>query len=340
VRSLTGVSNRLAALVFLGALGLFSGLAHAQDTSSDQGDAAFNAGDVDPAIAQATQMIDANPEDMTNFIRRGRLYFAKADYDHAIADFSLVLQSDPTNAIALFQRARSYYRKDDLAAALADYNQFIQLRPASAPAFINRGAAYLRKGDDDDAIADESQAISLKPNALLAYLNRGRAYLLKGDDDHAIADFTQALQIDPSRIATYIARGRAYGSKGDYGKARADFISALKLDRNTAAAYNNLAWQMATCPDPQFRDGKSAVEGAEKACELTGWMVAADVDTLAAAYAESGDFDSAVNWETKFLTYHIPEPIANAAQARLSLYQNHQPYHRDDEAVSSDDDTP
>ncbi len=325
-------------LALLGFLAFATRPAAAQDVSSAQDDAAFaTIGDIDGAILQATQMIDASPDDPANLIRRGRLYFAKADYHHAILDFTNVLQNDPTNAIALFERGRSYYRNDDLDNAIPDYNAYLRLRPASAPAYIDRGAAYLRQGKYDDAIADETKALELDPGALFALINRGRAYKLKGDDDKAIADFTQALQTDPTRAATYLARAGAHEQKGDYALARADDKAAIKLDPAAAPAYDGLAWQLATCPDPQYRHGKIAIVAAERACELSHWNVAGYLDTLAAAYAESGDFDNAMKWETKFLTYHIPEAAANAGQARLALYQAHQPYHQAGEAEAAAD---
>jgi Flp pilus assembly protein TadD len=332
------VKYRFAPLAFFGFLALAARMVAAQDVSSAQDDAAFaDVGDIDGAIAQATQMIDANPDDPANLVRRGRLYFVKADYHHAILDFTTVLQNDPTNVIALFQRGRAYYRNDDLDNAIPDYDAFLRLRPASAPAYIDRGAALIRLGRYDDAIADETKALELDPGALFALINRGRACQLKGDDDRAIADFTQALQVDPKRAATYIARAGAHEQKGDYALARADDKAAIKLDPGAAPAYDGLAWQLATCPDPQYRNGKIAVVAAERACELSRWNVAGYLDTLAAAYAESGDFDHAVLWETKFLTYHIPEQAANAGQARLRFYQAHQPYHDEGEPLAATD---
>ncbi len=323
------MNRLLTALASIGLLALAAHPSAAQDVSSAQDDAAFSdVADIDGAIAQATQMIDQNPDDSGNLFRRGRLYFAKGDYSHALLDLSNVLRIDPANAPALFQRGRAYYRNNDLDAAIADFTSFLKLRPSSAPAYIDLGAAYIGKGEYDEAIASETQALRLDPTALFALVNRARAYALKGDNANAVDDLTHALQLDPSRAASWLARANAREEKGDYANARADYKQTIKLDPAATAAYDGLAWQLATCPDPKFRDGKIALVAAERACELSGWNMAGYVDTLAAADAESGDFNSAVKWETKYLTYHIPEQAANDGQARLQLYQNHQPYHR------------
>jgi hypothetical protein len=53
---------------------------------------------------------------------------------------------------------------------------------------------------------------------------------------------------------------------------------------------DELAWLLATYPDSKSRDGSDAVRLAERACVLTERRIPALLDTLAAAYAEAGDF--------------------------------------------------
>jgi Flp pilus assembly protein TadD len=130
-------------------------------------------------------------------------------------------------------------------------------------------------------------------------------------------------------ISRYIAAksDEAY-SDGHYRQAMVDLHEASKLDSENAFLLNNYAWILATAPDEKARDGKKAVQVALKACQLTAYQNAADVDTLAAAYAETGDFDNAVKWETKYLTSLSLTPSdATDGQTRLALYQAKKPYH-------------
>ena len=58
---------------------------------------------------------------------------------------------------------------------------------------------------------------------------------------------------------------------------------------------DELAWLLATYPDSKSRDGAEAVRLAERACDLTERRILALLDTLAAAYAETGDFPRAIS---------------------------------------------
>jgi tetratricopeptide (TPR) repeat protein len=77
----------------------------------------------------------------------------------------------------------------------------------------------------------------------------------------------------------------------------------------------------------KIRDGKQAVEYATKACELDGWEDATSLETLAAAYAESGDFTKAIEWQTKAMKEEPPNVDGEKSEMRLrlDLYKQNKP---------------
>jgi protein O-mannosyl-transferase len=100
---------------------------------------------------------------------------------------------------------------------------------------------------------------------------------------------------------------------------------AYEVTDDNFLAATNLAWVLATSPDPALRDGSEAVRMAERAAELTAHRDAGVLDTLAAAYAEAGDFARAVVWQRWALRLAPPAERAEF-EARLALYERGEPY--------------
>jgi tetratricopeptide (TPR) repeat protein len=109
-----------------------------------------------------------------------------------------------------------------------------------------------------------------------------------------IDDFNAALRNDPTNAALYLQRGNLWVTQQQYAAAMADFDQAIRIAPAFAAAWNARGWLRATCPDARFRDGRSAYADGRRACELTQWADGSIVDTLAAAFAEAGDFANAI----------------------------------------------
>ena len=125
-----------------------------------------------------------------------------------------------------------------------------------------------------------------------------------------------------------------YEMSGQFDKLKALFFERFErqrtaLDEGDAALarpLNVYAWEQATYPVAEFRNGPEAIEHATKACELTNWQDPGIVDTLAAAYAEAGDFTSAIEWEKKAIALLTEESRARSHfGARLKLYESRQP---------------
>jgi tetratricopeptide (TPR) repeat protein len=116
---------------------------------------------------------------------------------------------------------------------------------------------------------------------------------------------------------------------GQLKEARQSMEEAVKAGPQPAGACSSLAWLLATCWEDSIRDGKKAIGLATKACELSEWKNPDFLDTLAAAYAEAGQFDDAVKWQKKALEHPEAFDAAEFEQAkqRLKLYEARKPYH-------------
>jgi tetratricopeptide (TPR) repeat protein len=301
-----------------------------QDDLIEQADAALTNGDYNKAITKYDELIRRYPKLAPAYLNRGLAYQRKGDYDKAIANYNEVIRLEPEYANAYHNRGNAFQLKGDLTAALADYDKAIQLDPRVANAYGDRGNLYREKGKLSEAIRDYDEAIRLDAQNPNAYYARAYAYREKGDYDKAITDLDKAIQLNPTLGPAHYLRALIYEAKGEYEKAIAGYKQVIQLDAKYANAYNGLAWLLSTSPDDRVRDGKKAVEYANKACTLSEWKDPNMVDTLAAACAESGDYQQAIKWATQYLaTPNLIEKEIPGARSRLALYQAHKPYHRD-----------
>ena len=124
-------------------------------------------------------------------------------------------------------------------------------------------------------------------------------YGVQKKSDKAIETYTALLALDANDWRALRGRGDAYLNIGKQAAAIADYEKATKLQPEDEGILNNLAWVLATSPDAKLRDGHRAIELATAACKLTEYKRAYILSTLAAAYAETGDFATAVKWSTK-----------------------------------------
>ena len=110
------------------------------------------------------------------------------------------------------------------------------------------------------------------------------------------------------------------------------YSKALRINPYYVEAYNNLAWIFSTNGDKDIRDGKKAVEMAEKAYRLSDGRDPFVLDTLAAAYAEEGRFIEAMEAARRGMDMALrsgENGIAEEIKERLELYKSNRPYRED-----------
>jgi serine/threonine-protein kinase len=225
------------------------------------------------------------------------------------------------------ERALHKEAMGDFGGALIDYSTAVRMAPRSEAARCHRAALYSASGKFSEAIADLDAAIREIPSNPGPYLQRGDAHAEMAHVNAALADYDNAIRYAANTTEDNLIEAKAYYGKGDYSNAASLLAKAERRSPRDDATLNKVAWFKATCPDSSFRNGKEALQESTKGCELTKWRDAHLVDTLAAAYAEAGDFSQAIKHQMRALNLKpVPPEVLQGMQRRLRLYQAHQPF--------------
>ena len=226
-------------------------------------------------------------------------YDKKGFLEEAVAELKKSLMIKPDSAEAHTNLGVAYYKKGMLDKAISEHKEAISINPNFADAYTNLGIAYGRKRLFDEAIAEFKQALVYNPNDARACYNLGYAYSKKGLLDDAISWYQKAIAINPYYTKAYHKLGSAFKAQGKLNDVIGSYRELIRLEPGNHEIYNELAWMHATSSNATIRNGDEAVVLATRACELTGFKKSEALDTLAAAYAEQGKFNKAVEYQSR-----------------------------------------
>jgi Flp pilus assembly protein TadD len=134
-------------------------------------------------------------------------------------------------------------------------------------------------------------------------------------------------------VDIHASLGDALYAQGRTVDALAEWRAAIDLRPNDPALLEKASWVLSTSPDPAIRNGDEAMALAVRAMQLSKRKDARVLDTLAAAYAEKGDFDYAESVEREAMLAVAGEnqpALAEQIRARRAMYVAHRPFRDQD----------
>ncbi len=306
------------------------------------------------AILEFEAALRLAPDQADVFDIRSQFWMSHQEWDKQLDDLNRCIELGHESAYFYTERGNVWKHKQDYKKAIADLQHAISLDRQYVLAYARLALVYEDLKQFDQAISAMDTALGLNPNFTWGWNIRGWQKYCRKDYDAAIADFDKALQQDPKYVRALTNRGMCWKEKKQYEKAMADFDAAILLgiqdtdarfhrsgvhtllgrydwardDYNimietlprSPVGWNGRAWLLATCPEASIRNGRQAIEDAQRASELSAWKDPNILDTLAAAYAEAGDFAKAVEWQNKAVDL-APEAEKGSYGERLKLYR-------------------
>ncbi len=320
-------------------------------------------GNIEEAIAAHRQALWVDSEFVPAYNQLGWIYSKRGDTAAAIEFFKGALIADPSNVDVYEGLAQVFTALDRLQEAASSYWQAIELRPEDAQLRHKLGQTLSKMEFSVDAIEQFEETIRLEPEWAEAHNDLGLEFSKHGKRERALRHFRKAARLKHDYLDAEFNIGRELVYIKDYDKAVRHLLQVLRLQKDHVDAQYTLgvafeavdlpmeglerfriamqlkpgwvkpmiaaAWLQATSPDPQVRDHERAVTLAEQAVQASPGPNARALDTLAAAYAASGDFSRAV--EAAELTLELLQgeragPLREQIEERLKLYQNKTPY--------------
>jgi Tfp pilus assembly protein PilF len=179
-----------------------------------------------------------------------------------------------------------------------------------------------------NSVALFGRAVAVTQGNYIAQESLGIALVRSGAIEQAGPHFAESLRLQPERASVHFNLGLWLTLEGKPAEAAAQYREAIRLRPKYPKALNNLAWILATGSDARTRNGEEALQLARRATDLTGGNDPEDLDTLAAAWAETHQFAEAVKVAERAAGLAQAaghEELARQIQSRLRGYRSEQP---------------
>jgi len=321
---------------------------------------------LDEAMLHYAEAVRLKPDNAEVRLNYGNAFVKKNQFAEAAAQFEVFIKLQPNHpeARASYAFALAKMSPPRLTESAAEYSKALALNPNQMEAHNNLGWVLSTMGKQAEAIEHYRAAIKIKPEAVEAHFNLGLLLTKQNQLSNALAEFQEVLRLNPNHAGAHNEVGNvllnlvkfpeaaesyraaiklvpndhvprnqlAFALVGQRKAAEAlpEFREALRLKPDSLPSLNALAWILSTHEDDKLRNGAEAVQLATRAVNLTASSPNPRLlGTLAAAQAETGQFDDAIATAQKALELAKAAKQADTVaqlEERLKVFQSRKPF--------------
>ena len=284
----------------------------------------------DLALADLTRAFALKQE---AFILRNRAdtYGALGEYKKAQDDLAAALRMEPENRDLATELAKVIAEEREVQETLDDLAKEAEGDLLDGP-LLRQSYVLAAQGRLKEALVSVNAHIKRDPNAHRGYDARAGVWHRMREFRKEAKDLAKAGELAPEDGIRPYFRGRAYASAGMYREAVADFEKGRRQPLTGVKSSASLAWLLATCPNGDIRDAGQALGVIKEAQEFPASRLHVRLGVLAAAHAETGDFEKAVKYQQQALA--AAKGIETGGDGhdrydlglRLALYRKKKPF--------------
>ena len=259
------------------------------------------------------------------FLKLAKIAFQEQKFEEALEPFYASLKLYPKNTNAEANLGVTLANLGRLDDAIIHLNKAIQIDPKNSPAHHSLASLLQKQGKLDQALVHYNKAIEMGLQTAQIYYDLARLWSAKGDLNNTLSYYAKSLQVNPRDTKVHNLVAAIFIRQRKWNDAIKHYEQSLEIKPDQITVLNNISWIYST----KLNDPDKARELALQACKLGNYSQPAALDTLAIAYAASGNFDLAVETVQKAIALagdKVDEHIIQDMIKRLHLYQNKQPY--------------
>jgi tetratricopeptide (TPR) repeat protein len=245
-----------------------------------------------------------------------------------MALFERAVAVTENNFIAHMNLADELLQRGRADEAEPHAREALRIKPGSPEARLGWANVLEAQGRVGEALG-RYEEMQRNPNDTQAAGHYGLALLRAGRFAEALDPLERALAVHGDVAELHAGMALATSQLGDFARAVRHGREALRLDPALDSAANNLAWILATSPDPRARNPEASIRIMGRLLREAERPDPAHLDTLAAAYAAAGRFPDAIGTAARAEKLAREEQrwaMAEQIRAHLARYRGGEPW--------------